>query len=475
MASVIDILIKANTSKASGDMKKFGGTLDEILRGLTGFSMKGLGAAGVVVGIGNAIKDSTEKFIAYGKAMTEMAAITGTGVEETSRLVQTMDDFGITQEKLNTILQQAAKKGFVMTVDSVARLADEYNSLETQEERNALMTERLGRAGLDLNKVMESGSAVIREYAAAQSEALILTAEEAARAEELRLAIDAANDTFEGYSLTLGGAVAQAYNKATEASLAHARSVEENRRAHNENYRAQQESKEAGLALVNMYSAATEGIAGYSGALENSIGPLQAVQDATYAVTDVLKSYNDQLLFTIASEGLSADEAMNLATRMGLVDQNTQAAYQKTAEWKAQLDAGIITVAEYQAKILGLQAAIASLKDRTVTVTMNLEYAGGANSNLGGNVLPSGYTDYQQRASGGPVNYGQPYIVGEQGPELFVPQSNGAIVPNNQVGGVTINTLNISLPGVTNAQQFMAELGKLSRRGAAAGMAYAGG
>ena len=36
------------------------------------------------------------------------------------------------------------------------------------------------------------------------------------------------------------------------------------------------------------------------------------------------------------------------------------------------------------------------------------------------------------RASGGPVSAGSPYIVGEQGPEIFVPNSGGAIIPNGQ-------------------------------------------
>ena len=38
-------------------------------------------------------------------------------------------------------------------------------------------------------------------------------------------------------------------------------------------------------------------------------------------------------------------------------------------------------------------------------------------------------------AAGGPVMGGTPIIVGERGPELFVPQSAGKIVPNNQLGG----------------------------------------
>ncbi len=35
------------------------------------------------------------------------------------------------------------------------------------------------------------------------------------------------------------------------------------------------------------------------------------------------------------------------------------------------------------------------------------------------------------RASGGPVDAGRPYIVGERGPELIVPQKSGMVLPNN--------------------------------------------
>lgn len=39
------------------------------------------------------------------------------------------------------------------------------------------------------------------------------------------------------------------------------------------------------------------------------------------------------------------------------------------------------------------------------------------------------------KAVGGPVTGGSPYIVGERGPELFVPGRSGSIVPNNKLGG----------------------------------------
>ena len=39
------------------------------------------------------------------------------------------------------------------------------------------------------------------------------------------------------------------------------------------------------------------------------------------------------------------------------------------------------------------------------------------------------------KAIGGPVQSGQPYMVGERGPEMFVPNQAGSIIPNKKMGG----------------------------------------
>ena len=39
------------------------------------------------------------------------------------------------------------------------------------------------------------------------------------------------------------------------------------------------------------------------------------------------------------------------------------------------------------------------------------------------------------KAKGGPVSGGTPYIVGEKGPELFIPGASGTVIPNNQLQG----------------------------------------
>lgn len=64
------------------------------------------------------------------------------------------------------------------------------------------------------------------------------------------------------------------------------------------------------------------------------------------------------------------------------------------------------------------------------------------------------------RERGGPVMSGKPYMVGERGPEMFVPHGAGRIVPNNQLGGgstmVTVN-INAEDPGAEGRIRTMIE------------------
>lgn len=65
-------------------------------------------------------------------------------------------------------------------------------------------------------------------------------------------------------------------------------------------------------------------------------------------------------------------------------------------------------------------------------------------------------------ANGGRPPVGRPSIVGERGPELFVPRSSGTIVPNNAMGGSTNVVVNVDAKG-TAAQGDDAQAGQLGR------------
>lgn len=55
------------------------------------------------------------------------------------------------------------------------------------------------------------------------------------------------------------------------------------------------------------------------------------------------------------------------------------------------------------------------------------------------------------KAIGGPVQAGKPYMVGERGPEMFVPNQSGSIIPNSSGGGGVTVVQNINLS--TGVQQ----------------------
>jgi len=62
------------------------------------------------------------------------------------------------------------------------------------------------------------------------------------------------------------------------------------------------------------------------------------------------------------------------------------------------------------------------------------------------------------RADGGPVTGKTPYIVGEKGPEVFVPDASGTIVPNHLVGGTTRMGVHPALNASANYMSSLTEL-----------------
>ena len=67
------------------------------------------------------------------------------------------------------------------------------------------------------------------------------------------------------------------------------------------------------------------------------------------------------------------------------------------------------------------------------------------------------------RANGGPVSAGKSYVVGERGPEMFVPNTGGRIVPNSDMGSSTNVVVNVDASGssVEGDEQQGRELGRL--------------
>lgn len=82
-----------------------------------------------------------------------------------------------------------------------------------------------------------------------------------------------------------------------------------------------------------------------------------------------------------------------------------------------------------------------------------------------GNLIDGAFGGF--RANGGSVTSGTPYVVGEKGAELFVPSSNGTIIPNGgMAGGTTINlTVNGAIDAEGTARTIVDVLNRSNARG----------
>jgi hypothetical protein len=82
----------------------------------------------------------------------------------------------------------------------------------------------------------------------------------------------------------------------------------------------------------------------------------------------------------------------------------------------------------------GLRGIINAVIDQLWKLYVVQQIVGFVTDSLGSIGLPAP-TGVSARAVGGSVNANTPYLVGERGPELFMPRGNGTIIPNHNMGG----------------------------------------
>ena len=194
--------------------------------------------------------------------------------------------------------------------------------------------------------------------------------------------------------------------------------------------------------------------------------PFTAMKMSLSDVTGLFSDWTKEILFNKAAAGLDSDAALALAQSMGLVSDQALYAYNSLKTIQAQYDInhdGIISNTEatwgYITAVTTLGLKINGLTDKTVTITTNFIQTGalpggptGQSPYSGPVPQPTGTynqydpvqgyagTDYYYdngvkkripgRASGGHVNAGSMYWVGEKGPEPFIPDVSGNIVSN---------------------------------------------
>jgi len=424
--------------------------------------------------------------LAYAKSVRDLSTNIGIGVEETSKIIQAADDYGIGVGEVTSALQMMTKRGIAPSIDKLAEMADQFVAIQDPVKRAEAMTEAFGRSWTTLTPLLKEGGAALKASAdEAEKMGLVLSDKDVKAARQLEINIDNLNDKVEALKLKVGNALIPVLNDAatgfdflTEA-VGKASTKEE-------------EYRQAIIALTLRFGAESDEVKNAAQAMTEYLGASKAAADGTQAMADVLygeyipamaqsekltsqqvtgmqalatanqtggpiqaeynkwlhdeanaaaaaalsmKELTTQTIFNTAAAGLDANQALVLAEKMGLVDKAALGAAKAIDAQKLKLKSGLSTNDDYAASVIRIQDAIAGLKDKNVKITLETiqkEIRQQQNEQIREEIG-------KLRAYGGAVGAGVPYIIGEQGRETFVPQQAGIVVPNSVTNNVTNN------------------------------------
>lgn len=191
-----------------------------------------------------------------------------------------------------------------------------------------------------------------------------------------------------------------------------------------------------------------------------------SAKGAKLSFKDIRNGFRDLMIDMLAQ--MAANKAMEAT--MGLVGMGLQALGTMAGSYFSSVFAPTPTAAGFSNGTIGSGITAGGGTGFTAGGGVGLQYGGGNAVSFGpsfdaGTVptnldVPSaGVSFLPHRAAGGAVSAGKPYMIGEQGWELFVPDTSGNIVPNNVArnlaggGGNDVYNVNVTIVDQTRTEQ----------------------
>lgn len=170
--------------------------------------------------VAGVVRDSYQELVGvtveYANDVRTLRDVTGQSAEESSRLIQFMDDYKISADAMSLATKKLAKDDLPMNIDTLAMLSDEFLRLDKGVERTDFLYEKFGKQGDKFAEVMLLGRDAILEQNDAISKNLILTDESLQQAREYEMGLDTLNDSWMALKITLGNEIIPVANEVIE-------------------------------------------------------------------------------------------------------------------------------------------------------------------------------------------------------------------------------------------------------------------
>jgi hypothetical protein len=189
----------------------------------------------------------------------------------------------------------------------------------------------------------------------------------------------------------------------------------------------------------------TDSLYAYSASVLDAIKKDIELGGTQESTTKIMQDGKQAFIDAAGEVGIFGDEAEQLANKLGLTPETIKKTFEVSGLGSLQdltkelgyLEslAGSATMREDMGAMGNRAMKLRAEINTKMTVSFGKRTGQDANSAL--------YVNVTGKALGGPVSSRQGYLVGEKGPELFKPESNGTIIPNDKLsfggGGAVIN------------------------------------
>jgi len=458
--------VTASTSNVAASMRNIG----------QGMAVAGAGATAMGALITGALGGTLKSWADAGSAIQDMSTRTGVATETLSKLKYvgeladvSFEEMGNAFKFMGRNLDEATTSGTGPAADALTRLglsitdiammnpeqqflaiAGAIGQVESANTRTALSMDIFGRSGSSLLTIMMQGKdAIAAQMAEAEKLGLVYDTEGAASAEAFGDSLDTLNAAMRGVVISIGPMIAQIVEDLVPAITSAVAGIQK--------WVSENEPLVLGLIkwgggigivltalgplliALGSFLMAGSAIIGAVGSIAGALGGLGAIfSAAATGVAAAAAAIAAPVTLAAVAVGLAVSAVIanweGIKEGLDVIWDAIKWAAGGVVDFLGGVWDGIVGV--FTAGWDWISGILAQIADAV----------GGLFGGIGEMLGLTGGT-IEARASGGPVNSGQPYLVGEEGPELFVPQSNGSIVPNGgTAGGISVN---INMGGVS--------------------------
>lgn len=377
--------------------------IEQINNKLPGLAAKFTLVSAAIGAVVKFTKEAVEETIKYGDAMNDLALSTGQPAEDMSRLAGAAERFGVDYKTLMSGLGTATKNGVDTSIDSLLNLADQYNAIKDPIEQAKWMTERFGAAGPEMAKIFRRGSDDILAAMGDVKDALVWDSNKQAAIEEYTEQLETLKQTWQSLVITIGTEVIPVVTEFLQI-------------LNGEGKTTLGSTTEETQYLAEKYS----GLAGTAGGANVVLG---------------------ETAVRLGNVGTAALGASSNIEGVGATAEEQSTAIWHFADGAWSLVGGLNSIPAKVDSFVTIHYSFEGIDSRDA-----VEWMGGQtwsppstwkpdwqNPNAGR--PPKGPSPKYGDAWGGWESANTPYLVGERGPEIFVPGTSGKVIPNHQLGG----------------------------------------